>query len=224
MSRHEFSFFSRWLVIYFVLFFVTLSGFISVPESASTQEGRVSRQENNTPDRYQVTEQEVLAQEIPASTSVSGETSGEWGIAKQIGEYTWTMQVGEDSQMATPQEIFQALNHYRQQKGRGGLSWNDNLANYAQSRANYFIAIDDLDSHAGFQKYLEEENGFEKLGFASVGENSSFGYQLSGVHLIEWIYAGDALHDNNQLDSKWQYVGIGVDGTATDVIFGAEKL
>jgi uncharacterized protein YkwD len=66
-------------------------------------------------------------------------------------------------------------------------------------------------------------DGFGKLGFSSLGENSSYGYLLEGVHLIEWVYAGDAPHDNNQLNSEWSHVGIGVNGTATDLIFGGRK-
>jgi len=56
-----------------------------------------------------------------------------------------------------------------------------------------------------------------------LGENISYGYRLEGVHLIEWMYAGDKPHDDNQLDSKWDHVGIGVKETATCIIFATAR-
>ena len=148
----------------------------------------------------------------------------EWGVAKQIDEHTWTMQVGQDKKMATANEILLALNTYRQQNNKGTLVWNNTLADYAQTRASYFVSQGKLDSHAGFADYLKNQDGFHKLGFAGLGENSSIGYALEGVHLIEWVYAGDKPHNDNQLSREWSYVGIGVLGNATDLIFGGEKL
>ncbi|RJQ24421.1 CAP domain-containing protein [Candidatus Parcubacteria bacterium] len=155
---------------------------------------------------------------------ITPEPTKEWGIAKQIGEYTWTMNVGEDERMATPQEIFQALNDYRQRHTGHSLNWDDKLAQYAQDRANYFIYIGKTDAHAGFKDYLEIQDGFIKLGFAGLGENSSFGYKLLGVHLIEWVFAGDKPHNDNQLNPEWTEVGIGVNNTAVDIIFAKERL
>ncbi|MBI4080688.1 MAG: CAP domain-containing protein [Candidatus Levybacteria bacterium] len=149
--------------------------------------------------------------------------SSEWGVAKQVDEHTWTMRVGMDDRMATPSEIYEALNAFRQKNGRGGLAWDDKLAGYAQSRSGVFASIKSTDGHAGFQDYLNNQDGFHKLGFNSIGENSSFGYRVYGVHLIEWIYAGDAPHNNNQLNPQWTHVGIGVADTGTDLIFGGNK-
>jgi uncharacterized protein YkwD len=147
----------------------------------------------------------------------------EWGVAKQIDEHTWTVQVGTDKQMAVPQGILTALNTYRQKHGRGGLAWDNTLAQYAQLRANLFNSSGKLDGHAGFKDYLDNHDGFKKLGFANVGENSSLGYTLESVHLIEWVYAADKPHNDNQLNSKWSFVGIGVSGSATNLIFGGER-
>jgi uncharacterized protein YkwD len=148
----------------------------------------------------------------------------QWGVARQVGAHTWTIQVTQDSRNATPQEIFAALNSYRQKHGVGTLSWNDTLAQFAQSRAAFFTSKGTLDDHAGFLDYVNHQDGFHKLGFASLGENSSIGYTLEGVHLIEWVYGGDKPHDDNQLNNEWLYVGIGSDGTATDLIFGGRRL
>lgn len=145
----------------------------------------------------------------------------EWGVAKQISERTWRMKVGQDQRMATAKEIFEALNVYRQRHGRNSLQWDDRLATYALSRAKYFTQIQNLDEHKGFEEYVRDENNLETLGFWLVGENASYGYKLEGVHLIEWVFAGDEPHNKNQLNPQWTHVGIGVDGYNVDIIFGA---
>jgi uncharacterized protein YkwD len=147
-----------------------------------------------------------------------------WGVAKQVDEVTWTMKVGEDEKMATPQEILAALNIYRQRYSSQILTWDEKLGNYAQSRAKYLNSIKNVDKHEGFNNFMENEDGFNKLGFTMLGENISFGYKLNGVHTIEWMYAGDEPHNNNQLDNRWNYVGIGIDGLATCLIFGTGKM
>ena len=166
---------------------------------------------------------------IPTPTPVSvkqtsnvyqSATTSQWGVAKQLTAHTWTLQVGQDSQMATPQEILVALNNYRQNHGSQTLSWDNNLANFAQERANSFNAAGTLDEHAGFYAYLANPDNEKQIGFLNLGENSSIGFTLEGVHLIEWVYASDEGHNKNQLDTKWTHVGIGVSGTATDLVFG----
>jgi len=147
----------------------------------------------------------------------------EWGKAKQVSEHSWTMKIGFDSRMATPNEIFEALNSYRQKHGRNSLNWDDRLANYATQRAKYFTQIGNLDGHAGFSEFVKSEENIKILGFWWLGENSSYGYRLEGVHLIEWVYAGDQPHDDNQLSPDWTHVGIGVDGYQTDIIFAAHQ-
>ncbi|GEM_PF-1015398 len=149
---------------------------------------------------------------------------GEWGVAKQLSEHTWTMKIGMDSKMATPQELFERLNTYRYIHSRGSLRWDDRLAKYAQSRTQTFTSIGKTDGHAGFIDYVHNEENVRKLGFWSVGENSSYGYKLEAIHIIEWVYAGDKPHNDNQLNSRWTHVGIGVDGTQTDFIFGSDEI
>jgi len=146
-----------------------------------------------------------------------------WGVAKQVDEVTWTMKIGEDEKMATPQEILSALNAYRQRYGSQVLNWDNKLGDYAQTRAKYLNFIKSVDKHEGFTKFVNDEDGFNKLGFTMLGENISYGYRLNGVHTIEWMYAGDEPHNKNQLDNRWNYVGIGVDGLATCLVFGTGK-
>jgi len=126
--------------------------------------------------------------------------------------------------MATPIEILSALNEYRRRYGSQILTLDQKLTDYAQSRVNYFNQIKNIDSHVGFNNFLEKEDGFNKLGFTYLGENISYGYKLNGVHLIEWVYAGDEPHNKNQLDTKWDHVGIAVKGLATCLIFATGKM
>lgn len=152
------------------------------------------------------------------------DTSEEWGVAKQIDEVTWEMKVGQDQRIGTPQDIFEALNIYRQRHGSGTLAWDNNLADFAQSRAAYLNSIKGTDKHAGFNEYVKSEDNLRKLGFWGVGENSGYGNRLSGTHLVEWIYAGDLPHNSNQLDPSWTHVGIGVEGLGVSFIFGKWKM
>jgi len=147
-----------------------------------------------------------------------------WGVAKQVDEVTWTMKIGEDEKMATPQEILSALNIYRQRYGSQNLTWDNKLGDYAQSRAKYLNGKKSVDKHEGFTNFVNNEDGFNKLGFTMLGENISYGYKLNGVHTIEWMYAGDEPHNKNQLDNRWNFVGIGVDGLATCLVFGTGKM
>jgi len=147
-----------------------------------------------------------------------------WGVSTQVGNDTWTMKIGEDTTMATQKEILDALNEYRRVHGSQILTWNKKLGNYAQERADYLNGIKSVDEHTGFKNFVENEDGFNKLGFTALGENISYGYRLNGVHFIEWLYAGDKPHNDNQLDNRWNYVGIGVKGLATSLIFGTGKM
>ena len=156
--------------------------------------------------------------------NLGAEQPGQWGVARQINEHTWTMKVGEDARMTTAQELYDALNSYRKMSGVGYLTWDDNLAKFAQTRAETFSLLGRLDEHQGFMDYVKDEANLRKLGFWGVGENSSSGYRMLGVHLIEWIYAADKPHNDNQIDPSWTHVGVGVSGTATDIIFGNNKM
>jgi len=230
---------SRWATLSLLLSLSFLSGMLDSPSSsqktliayvtpapemttAGQGSGSLSGKARYFPPQMQVLGVGEKASE-QTSAAVKQQQRGDWGVATQVDEHTWTMQVGDDDRMATPQEIVTALNTYRQKHGKGSLTWDDGLASYAQQRAVYFLSIKKLDGHAGFTDFVNTQDGFHKLGFGGLGENSSYGYQLEGVHLIEWVYAGDKPHNDNQLDSNWSHVGIGVSGTATDLIFGGNK-
>ena len=173
---------------------------------------------NPTPIKYSQEKTETITPK-----DLVAENSEEWGKARQIDEYTWTIKVGQDKHMGTPPEILMALNTYRTRHGSPTLQPDEKLSNYAQSRADHFETIKATDKHSGFSDFINNQNGFEKLGFNAVGENSSYGFHVEGVHLIEWVYAGDEPHNKNQLNPEWSHVGIGVNNVSTNLIFGAKK-
>jgi uncharacterized protein YkwD len=161
---------------------------------------------------------------LPSTTNIN--VSPEWGKAYRVEgtDYTWTIRVGEDPQMATAREIFDALNAYRETKGVHKLAWDDTLAAYALERAMDYDRNQSTDDHRGFKDFLENENGFERLGFRALGENGAWGFKLNGTHIIEWVFAGDPDHDANQLASKWTDVGVGVSGRGVNLIFAHSRL
>lgn len=188
-------------------------------------EGKMSEQNRkvskfNSPE----TEPTPTPYAITFKKKVLDQKEEEWGVARQIDEKTWTIKIGEDNKMTTANELFEALNNYRERHGSGKLSWDQNLADFAQKRAENFSLMGRLDGHKGFEEYVENEENVKKLGFWSLGENSSSGYKMLGVHLIEWIYAGDKPHNDNQLEPTWTHVGIGISETATDLIFANSKM
>ncbi len=221
---------SRLSHLFLVIFFVTLIttvlfslklAFLSSDLKRDSEEKiayRVVAFESPTPSPT------ITTRLSPKSSVKSAKDSYPWGVAKKLDETTWTMKVGEDENMAAPQEIFEALNSYRRQKGTTTLVFDQNLASFAQKRAENFLSLGKLDGHAGFNDYFKDEQNLKNVGFWGVGENSSFGFKMSGVHLIEWLFAADSPHDNNQLDSSWTHVGIGVAGSGVDIVFGTSKM
>ncbi len=123
----------------------------------------------------------------------------------------------------TAQSLFSALNNYRAKNGKAALAWDDKLGNYAQTRADHFRAIGNIDNHAGFNDFIQNQNGFAALGFNSLGENSSFGGTTSAQDVIEKVYAVSAMHNQNMLSTDWSDVGVGIAGIYTDFVFGGKK-
>lgn len=159
---------------------------------------------------------------IPTPTP-NPDDSRPWGVAWQIDQYTWRMKVQNDDRIATAQELFEALNEYRRVHGVGSLSWDDKLNQYAKERAHFIAQNGKTDEHRGFLDFIYNQDGFNKLGFNYLLENNAYGYQLYGVHLIEWIFAGDEDHNRNQLDANVSHIGIAIEGLAVELIFGGRK-
>ncbi len=158
------------------------------------------------------------------TSSING-GSEKWGIAEKVAgtQYGWSMKMENDFTMGTAQDIFFALNRYRSKKNSVELNWNGNLANFAQQRAQSLTANGGVDDHKGFREYIRNSDYRKTLGFSRVGENTSCGYRMTGTHMIEWIFAGDTPHDDNQLSGRWSAVGVGVSGTCVSLVFGYNR-
>ncbi len=192
--------------------------------TATLQPTQVHYIQDNTSRLLTITPAQRLSPTLSVQKAKTSSPEEQWGVAKEIGEGTYTIRVGNDAAMGSPSEILDALNAYRNVSGRGSLTWDDNLGNYAQSRAEYQKSIDSTDKHAGFNNFLENEDGFTKLGFYRLGENSYYGGPLNGVHLIEWVFAKSPGHDANQKSSDWSHVGIGVTDRTVNLVFGGSKM
>jgi len=150
--------------------------------------------------------------------------SDPWGVAIKIGEHTYKIKVQNDTVMGTPDEILQALNNLRARNNVQQLKKDDRLCSYTEVRAQYQNSLGKTDAHAGFIDFLENQDGFRKLGYARVGENSSYGYILSGVHLIEFVYMQSPEHNTNQLNPAWDHACAGASGYATNLVFATSPL
>ncbi len=144
--------------------------------------------------------------------------------SEKIGETTFRIRnVQSDSQMGSSQDIFNALNSYRQSRGVGQLSWDGALSDLANSRVNTFASKGDLDGHAGFQEFMNND-GFSKAGFNGLGENSArLAGPMSGDRIIKEIFGADAPHDTNQLNPEWTHAAVAVNGNFVNVNFGRGK-
>lgn len=158
----------------------------------------------------------------PYTATPTPEPTAEQSV--QVNNNTWKVTAQQDTTMGNQAEIFTALNNYRQKKGKSTLVWDEKLGSFAQSRAELFLSNGAMDGHAGFNNFISNQNGFAALGFSSLGENSAYlGGPIEATRIIEVIFAGDAPHDNNQLDDKWSHAGVGTRGQAVDIIFGGQK-
>lgn len=212
---------SNW-ILYVLLFLVV--GYLSFPQYRDRLHLPSSSSEISAPSASpsEKAPQSVVPKERVTYHKTTDQE--QWGVAKKIGEHTYSIKVGEDARMATAQEIVDALNVYRKTKGVGELVVDPKLAEYAQTRADFFKVQKTTDAHAGFSNYLDNEDGFNKLGFTKLGENSYYGGPLFGVHLIEWVFGASPEHNANQLESSWSYVGVGVNSTAVNLIFAGGKM
>jgi len=199
---------------------------VSIMLSASVTAN--SLKDNNsylTPTRKPILSPTLTLTGVPNPTKIitliptKVDDSKPWGEAWQQEDGSYTLKIQEDPIMSTPRELADAISRYRETKGVGRLEWSDALSAYAQSRAEY-IAKNGSDHHAGFNNYLQNENGYEQLGFNCLGENMSEGFRLSGTHLVEWMYAQSPGHDANQLNPIYNRVGVGISEKISVLIFG----
>lgn len=144
-----------------------------------------------------------------------------YGVVKQVNEHEYSQKLGYESYMGTPSEILIALNNFRANYNMGVLTWDNDLASWAQSRAQSFVNNQQLDQHAGFRAEVPSKG--QQLGrFSGFGENAFYGGQLAAPHLIEWVFAGDEPHKQGML-CDCNVVGVGV-ATNDNVNYGVDLI
>ncbi len=157
---------------------------------------------------------------IPSPTKIFNESQY---TAEKINDVTWKVHnLQNDDRMASAGDIINAINSYRGSKGLSNLSSDSKLMSYAQERADLFSKNGSLDSHAGFNSFMDN-GGFEKAGFNSLGENSAYlSGPMNGDKIVRSLFGADESHDSNQLDN-WTHIGVGVNGNAVNVNFGKDR-
>lgn len=119
-------------------------------------------------------------------------------------------------------ELLTGLNSYRQQHGVSTLQWDSTLASYAQQRADFYVSRGSIDGGAGFRTFKAQDGPFA-LGFQNIGELSNYGVSDTAYGLFANYFASFASTNSVQLSPVWIYAGIGVNGTAIEVVFGQRK-
>ena len=155
---------------------------------------------------------------IPKNTTIAPAVP--WGTTEKLADHQYRTYVANDPVMGTPDEILTALNNYRQKHRVGQVRSDDNLCKLALWRAQIQNKAGNLDGHKGLIDYMNDQKHWEQLNITAIGENASYGYVLSGVHLIEWVFDSDLEHRENQLHPKWNLACAGTSGVTVDIIFG----
>lgn len=171
---------------------------------------------------------EIFGEDKSAEDYMSSKNGGikKWGTAKKVEgtQYGWSLEIENDFHMTTEKELFDALNTYRLKNKKPKLEWSGSLATFAKRRGDELNKNSGVDEHRGFKDYIRYSENRMILGFRRLGENTSCGYRMTGVHMIEWIFAGDIPHDENQLNSRWTHVGIGVNNICVSLVFGNGRI
>ncbi len=161
---------------------------------------------------------QLIQEKVPAKIPIQDNIP--WGTTEKIGDHLYRTFVANDSHMGTPDEIIAALNKYRRDNGQAPLQKYDRLCPLASKRAIDQQTAGTLDGHKGLEDYMNDENHWKELDITGIGENASYGYILSGTHLIEWVFDSDAEHRGNQLNPSWSLVCPAVSGETVDILFG----
>lgn len=140
-----------------------------------------------------------------------------WTVEKQ-DEHITKMSLPPDVSMSTPDELFNAMNVYRQDHGISTIQKSDSLCSIAQKRADEQVANGGLDNHAGFDKFAQNQQEFSRMGEVLFG-----GVQPQyGVHIVEFGWDRSLTgHREAIQDTSWQYGCGGIAGYYAVFIFGA---
>lgn len=134
------------------------------------------------------------------------------------------------------QEVFDALNSYRQSHGVKKLATNDELCQYAQKRVADLVANNGLDDHAGFMRDFASSATIPEIirqySGSRIAENLAYqncrnmqtgdGFIAeTGTAIIEWCFdSSTAGHKEAQLSSEFNHACVASQYGMFVVIFG----
>lgn len=206
--------FNHFISLLFLLLWSAISAVVPVPATRLIATPSATLTATPAPTKTTLNVPTPKTQTIQTSQPVP------WGTTEKLGEGLYRTYVANDPAMGTPAEILQALNSYRRAHNAGYVFSDDKLCSLAQSRAQEQDKLGNLDEHKGLIDYMADQSHWSYLNVTGIGENASYGYVLSGVHLIEWVFDSDEEHRENQLNPDWALACAGVSGVTVDIIFG----
>lgn len=141
-----------------------------------------------------------------------------WTVEK-VDEHVTKIALPPDPRMSTADELFEAMNNYRKARNVQNLAKSDLLCSIAENRADEQLANGDLDNHAGFDKYAQNQNEFSRMGEVLFG-----GVQPQyGVHIIEYGWDRSLTgHKEAIQDPDWSHGCGGIAGYFAVFIFGTK--
>ncbi len=142
----------------------------------------------------------------------------DWSVVKE-DEHITKMSLPPDDKMSTPDELFTAMNEYRKDNNIPQVQKDDTICSIAQNRANEQLANGGLDNHSGFDKYVQNQNEFSKMGEVLFGGTQP----QYGVHIVEFGWNRSLTgHREAIRDSSWNYGCGGIAGYYAVFIFGTK--
>lgn len=141
-----------------------------------------------------------------------------WSVEK-VDEHVTKIAIPPDPRMSTADELFSAMNDYRRAHNVQVLIKSDLLCGIAQNRANEQLANGDLDNHAGFDKYAQDQQEFNRMGEVLFGG----GQPQYGVHIIEYGWDRSLTGHREAIQNpSWSHGCGGIAGYFAVFIFGTK--
>ncbi len=142
----------------------------------------------------------------------------DWGKEVKLDAKTSASRFAPDDHMSTTDELFNAMNQYRQVHSLPSLNKNNTLCNMAQNRARELLKLGHLDGHEGASKYAHSQQEFDTIDEVLFG-----GIQpVIGVHIVEWGWDKSLTGHHEAInDPKWHDGCAGIAGYFAVFEFGA---
>jgi len=141
-----------------------------------------------------------------------------WSVEK-VDEHITKIALPPDPRMSTADELFEAMGSYRKAHNVPTLTKSDLLCSIAQNRADEQLANGNLDNHAGFDKYAQNQEEFSRMGEVLFGGAQS----QYGVHIIEYGWDRSLTGHKEAIQNPiWNYGCGGIAGYFAVFIFGSK--